>query len=387
MVDNRYDHRHRRCSKTVRRLTGRGAGYPFDPSQGGAWDVVATHTFIYDGWNLVRETVSHADGVTDVFDYFWGLDISGTLQGAGGVGGLLAVRVNNNAWYFPLYDNNGNVTDYVDAAGNIRAHYEYSPFGEIVVQSGDLADTFRFRFSTKYWDEETRSYYYGYRHYAPKLGCWLSKDPIGERGGLNEYGFVDNDPINICDTLGLMPATTWGGGGLGGYAQLLTALIDFLNGGPPVTYNYEYPDSVTKRLLKHPAVKPAWKTFKAASCAGKGAGYPKTITVKHEARTLDFFVDIRTLWGIFNVFGDINTQNVNFNDVDIGIRILGSFGGLATVSVDCNTCERKLVMTLEDSFTVTSMLRNPFNRKPTIKTPFLNPVKMIFNYEIKEKIQ
>jgi YD repeat-containing protein len=152
MVDNRYDHQHRRHSKTVRRLSGRGAGYPFDPSQGGAWDVVATHTFVYDGWNLVRETVSRTDGVTDVFDYFWGLDISGTLQGAGGVGGLLAVRINNDAWFFPLYDNNGNITEYVDAAGNIRAHYEYSPFGEIVAQSGDMADSFTHRFSTKPFD-------------------------------------------------------------------------------------------------------------------------------------------------------------------------------------------------------------------------------------------
>ena len=70
---------------------------------------------------------------------------------------------------------------------------------------GDLVHTFKFRFSTKYWDEETRSYYYGYRHYAPKLGCWLSRDPIGERGDLKLYGFVKNDPINKWDYLGLCP--------------------------------------------------------------------------------------------------------------------------------------------------------------------------------------
>jgi RHS repeat-associated protein len=91
----------------------------------------------------------------------------------------------------------------VDAAGNIRAHYEYSPFGEIVVQSGDLADTFKFRFSTKYYDAESQSYYYGYRHYAPKLGCWFNRDPIGERGDLKLYGFVKNDPVNKWDYLGL----------------------------------------------------------------------------------------------------------------------------------------------------------------------------------------
>jgi len=59
--------------------------------------------------------------------------------------------------FFPCYDGNANITGYVDGSGNIRAHYGYSPFGETTVQSGDLAHTFRFRFSTEYWDEETRS--------------------------------------------------------------------------------------------------------------------------------------------------------------------------------------------------------------------------------------
>ena len=202
-VVNSYDHRHRRIQKRVEVLAGRGAGYPFDPSQAGTWNTVKTHTFVYDGWNLVLETVAHADGSVDRIEYVWGLDLSGTLQGAGGVGGLL-FEVRNGQIFIPCYDANGNVTEYVDAAGNIRAHYEYSPFGEIVVQSGDLADTFKFRFSTKYWDAETRSYYYGYRHYAPKLGCWLNRDPIGKRGGLNLYCFCGNSPVVFVDGLGMM---------------------------------------------------------------------------------------------------------------------------------------------------------------------------------------
>ena len=48
----------------------------------------AAHTFIYDGWNVVLELIEH-DGVTDRIEYHWSKDISGTLQGAGGVGGLL----------------------------------------------------------------------------------------------------------------------------------------------------------------------------------------------------------------------------------------------------------------------------------------------------------
>ena len=150
-----YNHKNLRVAKIKKRLSGRGASYPFDPSQPGTWDVMETRTFIYDGWNQTAEVVVDAQsGTTNVTRYLWGPDVSGTLQGAGGVGGLLAV-IRSDGTFFPCYDANGNVTAYVDVYGNIRAHYEYSPFGEIAAQSGDLADTFTHRFSTKPFDAET----------------------------------------------------------------------------------------------------------------------------------------------------------------------------------------------------------------------------------------
>jgi hypothetical protein len=38
--------------------------------------------------------------------------------------------------------------------------------------------------------------------YDPSTGRWLQRDPIGEAGGLNLYGFVDNNPVNFVDPLG-----------------------------------------------------------------------------------------------------------------------------------------------------------------------------------------
>ena len=35
------------------------------------------------------------------------------------------------------------------------------------------------------------------------MGRWLSRDPMGERGGLNLYGFSNNSPLNFIDVLGL----------------------------------------------------------------------------------------------------------------------------------------------------------------------------------------
>jgi len=183
VVSNAYDHSHRR----VRKETAAG-----------------TRRFAYDEWNMTAEVfVDSQSGVTNVTRYIWGPDLSGTLQGAGGVGGLLAEVRGDGSVYFPCYDANGNVTDYLDAYGTVRGHFEYDAFGNTVAMWGDLAHTFRFRFSTKYWDAETQSYYYGYRHYAPKLGCWLNRDPISEKGGLKINGFAGNDPVNRWDSLGL----------------------------------------------------------------------------------------------------------------------------------------------------------------------------------------
>jgi len=143
--------------------------------------------------------------------YVWGLDLSSTPQGAGGVGGLLAV-IREDGTFAPCYDANGNVTEYVSLTtdhyplttmGNVVAHYEYDPFGNTTAQTGPLADTFSFRFSTKYWEAETGILHYQRRPYSPSLGDWLSRDPIEEYGGINLYGFCNNNSVNNYDVHGL----------------------------------------------------------------------------------------------------------------------------------------------------------------------------------------
>jgi RHS repeat-associated protein len=208
-VVNDYDHRHRRIQKRVEVLTGRGSGYPMDPSQPGTWDAVETRRYVWDGYNIAAEIViDEVTSATNVTYYTWGLDLSGTLQGAGGVGGLLAVTTSDLAQpdslttYYPSYDANGNITEYVDGNGAVVAHYEYSPFGEIVTQSGDMADTFTHRFSTKPWCPITGLSEYELRKYSPDLGRWLSRDPIGEEGGVNLHAMVGNRIVDDVDVHG-----------------------------------------------------------------------------------------------------------------------------------------------------------------------------------------
>ena len=79
------------------------------------------------------------------------------------------------------------------------------PFGEplLPVTAGTVAAEMPFRFSTKYQDAETGLLYYGYRYYDPITGRWLSRDLIGEEGGLNLYSCVTNDFTNNIDLFGL----------------------------------------------------------------------------------------------------------------------------------------------------------------------------------------
>lgn len=92
----------------------------------------------------------------------------------------------------------------VDAAdGSLAAHYEYDPFGKLLVSTGTEAANNSFRFSMKYFDPEMGLYYYGLRYYSPELGRWTTRDPIGEGGGLNLYAFAGNNPIGGVDILGL----------------------------------------------------------------------------------------------------------------------------------------------------------------------------------------
>ncbi len=159
--------------------------------------------------SVTAQATASAGNNALVRSYTWGVDASGSMQGAGGVGGLLMVNAGSGGVHFPAYDLNGNVMGLVNATnGIISAKYEYGPFGEVFCSVGDMAKVNPFQFSTKYTDNETDFVYYGYRYYSPPLGRWLSRDPIEEQGGLNLYGFVNNDPVNKWDKLGKAWSTT-----------------------------------------------------------------------------------------------------------------------------------------------------------------------------------
>ncbi len=181
--------------------------------QSGAWALTNETRFIYDGNVVIQEWDSN--NVAQV-TYTRGLDISGSLQGAGGIGGLLA-RTDGSGSTFYHADGNGNITVLMDANQYIVARYLYDPFGRLIGKWGTLADANVCRFSSKEWDPLSGMYYYGFRFYDPNLQRWLSRDPLGELGGINLYTCVENDPVNWIDPYGLALFSPWWGNWGGSY--------------------------------------------------------------------------------------------------------------------------------------------------------------------------
>jgi RHS repeat-associated protein len=88
----------------------------------------------------------------------------------------------------------------LDATGTLRARYDYDAWGNRTKLSGDVdADI---GFTGHLHHKPTGLILTLCRAYDPRLGRWLSRDPIAERGGINLYGCVGNDPVNLRDPTG-----------------------------------------------------------------------------------------------------------------------------------------------------------------------------------------
>jgi len=176
--------------------------------------------FLRDGWQLLAE-INGANGQA-LRSYLWGLALSGSQTGAGGVGGLLAMNSASNGVHFYAMDGNGNVVGLVAATTGTRsATHEYDPYGRTLRQTASSENAFRF--STKQSDDTLEMVSYEHRLYHPGAGRWPNRDPIGDEAFLRAqlaesdvsatttlqeakrpgYVFVSNDSLNRVDHFGL----------------------------------------------------------------------------------------------------------------------------------------------------------------------------------------
>ena len=103
--------------------------------------------------------------------------------------------------YFFLNDHLGTPQKLINSAGAVVWAAAYLSYGEAQVQANSTV-TNNLRFPGQYYDEETDLHYNWNRYYDPVLGRYLSPDPIGLEGGLNLYGYANQNPINYIDPNG-----------------------------------------------------------------------------------------------------------------------------------------------------------------------------------------
>jgi RHS repeat-associated protein len=178
--------------------------------QNGAWLETNEVHYVYDGNLVIQERdMNNLPTVT----YTRGIDLSGSLEGDGGIGGLLArtSQAYLEGWLagYSYYhsDANGNITMLVDTNQSIVAKYLYDAFGNQISKSGLLADANTYRFSSKEYESNAGLVYYLYRYYDPNLQRWINRDPIEELGGINLFAFGNNQPTLTVDAFGFVNST------------------------------------------------------------------------------------------------------------------------------------------------------------------------------------
>jgi len=101
-------------------------------------------------------------------------------------------------------DHLGSIREVTNTTGATLASYSYDAWGKRTLITG--TDVATFGFTGHYHNQEIALVSTLYRLYDPETGRWLSRDPIGENGGINLYGYVSNNPVNYVDPWGLLPA-------------------------------------------------------------------------------------------------------------------------------------------------------------------------------------
>jgi RHS repeat-associated protein len=103
--------------------------------------------------------------------------------------------------YYYTKDHLGSIREVLDSTGAVRAQYSYDLWGRQTKLAGDVeAD---FGYAGYYELAGTRLKLTWFRGYNADLGRWLSRDPIGLLGGLNDAHFVLGNPVKYFDLWGL----------------------------------------------------------------------------------------------------------------------------------------------------------------------------------------
>lgn len=171
--------------------TGTTASYKYDPLGRRASKTVNGITTYY--LSLGDQEVAEYNGSKQVqvrYVYGAGLDEPVAMVLASGVR------------YYHLADALGSTIALVSDSGGLTEKYAYSAYG-----MSPTSSTTPYLYAGRRLDSETGLYHNRARAYSPMLGRFLQADPIGTKGGVNLYAYVQNDPLNKTDAMGLRADT------------------------------------------------------------------------------------------------------------------------------------------------------------------------------------
>ncbi len=171
-----------------------------------------TAAYAYDSDN--RRTKKTVNGV--VTRTLWSgadelaeLEGSGTTlrrfvpDGSGAMDARLATVEANGDVYWLHTDHQGSVIATSNSSGQVVEAVGYSPYGEFAAGQTAPPAHSPFGYTGRQYDPETGLYQYRARYYSPRLGVFLSTDPIGTKDDPNLHMYVGLDPVDKIDPSGL----------------------------------------------------------------------------------------------------------------------------------------------------------------------------------------
>jgi RHS repeat-associated protein len=149
-----------------------------------------TTNYHWDGWSLFREEKTGV--VTEITNYL-----------------LPAGAIERDGEFFYLHGDALSSTQLVtDENGDQVGRFIYSAWGEELYASESVPGILENRFVGGLGcrrDAATGLIYMRHRWYDAQLQRFISRDPIGLKGGSNSYVYSNNNPVNYKDPMGLLP--------------------------------------------------------------------------------------------------------------------------------------------------------------------------------------
>jgi RHS repeat-associated protein len=141
-------------------------------------------------------------------------------------------------------DHIGSISAITDRKGGVMQSFTYSAFGQVQRAAGGGIARLKY---TGRDDDETGLYYYRARYYDPRIGRFISEDPMGYAAGINFYAYANNNPVNANDPSGLEPYTSrypsWDAAALGAAGTMSQV---------PMTRNVEFAGLVYQNRIRIP---------------------------------------------------------------------------------------------------------------------------------------